>query len=49
MEWDYEKNTHMESEHTLRTRNVAGRRARKETDRLCSDDETGGRDGKAER
>jgi hypothetical protein len=27
---------------------VAGRRARKETDRLCSD-ETGRRDGKAER
>jgi hypothetical protein len=27
---------------------VAGRRSRKETDRLCSD-ETGGRDGKAER
>jgi hypothetical protein len=27
---------------------VAGRRTRKETDRLCSD-EAGGRDGKAER
>jgi hypothetical protein len=27
---------------------VAGRRARKETDRVCSD-EIGGRDGKAER
>jgi hypothetical protein len=28
---------------------VAGRRAKKETDRLCSDNEAGGRDGKAER
>jgi hypothetical protein len=28
---------------------VEGRRARKETGRLCSDNETGGRDGKAER
>jgi hypothetical protein len=27
---------------------VAGRRARKETNRLCSDNEAGGRDGKAE-
>jgi hypothetical protein len=28
---------------------VAGRRARKETGRLCSDNEAGGRDGKAEK
>jgi hypothetical protein len=28
---------------------VAGRRAKKETDRLCSDDETRVRDGKTER
>jgi hypothetical protein len=28
---------------------VAGRRARRETDRLCSDNEAGGRLGKAER
>jgi hypothetical protein len=28
---------------------IAGRRARKETDRLCFDNEAGGRDGKAER
>jgi hypothetical protein len=29
--------------------NVAGRRTRRETDRLCSDNEAGGGDGKAER
>jgi hypothetical protein len=28
---------------------MAGMRARKETDRLCFDNEAGGRDGKAER
>jgi hypothetical protein len=28
---------------------AAGRRAIKETDRLCSDNEAGGRDGKVER
>jgi hypothetical protein len=28
---------------------VAGRRTRRETDRLCSDNEAGGRHGKAER
>jgi hypothetical protein len=28
---------------------VAGRRARRERDRLCSDNAAGGRDGKAER
>jgi hypothetical protein len=28
---------------------VAGRRTREETDRLCSDNEAGGKDGKAER
>jgi hypothetical protein len=27
---------------------VAGRNTRKETDRLCSDNKAGGRDGKAE-
>jgi hypothetical protein len=29
-------------------KNVVGRRNRRKTDRLCSDNETGGRDGKAE-
>jgi hypothetical protein len=29
--------------------NVAGRRARRESDRLCSDNEAGGRDGMAEK
>jgi hypothetical protein len=33
----------------LKIYSVARRRARKETDRLCSDNEAGGRDGKAER
>jgi hypothetical protein len=28
---------------------VAGKRARREIDRLCSDNEAGGRDGKEER
>jgi hypothetical protein len=33
----------------LQENTVAGRRTRRETDRLCSDNEAGGRDGKAER
>jgi hypothetical protein len=32
-----------------RKNDVAGRRARRETDRLCSDNDAGGRDDKAKR